>query len=94
MGLRRTPEIEEGEEGEAELDEDDEGEEGEAEEPEAAAGPSPAARRPSARARIEELFAAAARDRSKAFELKQELDRFGLFGEYEDRFLDLFRKPD
>jgi proteasome assembly chaperone (PAC2) family protein len=57
-------------------------------------GPSPAARRPSARARVEELFAAAARDRSKAFELKQELDRYGLFREYEDRFLDLFKTPD
>src|SRR5262245_29036476 len=45
------------------------------------------------RKRIEELFAEAARDRSKAFELKQELDRLGAFKEYEDRFLDLFRKP-
>lgn len=47
-----------------------------------------------ARRRIEELFEAAAQDRSKAFELKQELDRVGLFKEYEDRFLDLFKKPD
>jgi proteasome assembly chaperone (PAC2) family protein len=45
------------------------------------------------RRRIEELFAQAARDRSKAFELKQELDRLGLFKDYEDRFLDLFKKP-
>lgn len=79
-------------------DEDDE-EEGEsvAVEPEEAEGgdePSPSARRPSARARVEELFAAAAADRSKAFELKQELDRYGLFREYEDRFLDLFKTPD
>lgn len=43
--------------------------------------------------RIEELFGQAATDRSKAFELKQELDRLELFKEYEDRFLDLFRKP-
>jgi proteasome assembly chaperone (PAC2) family protein len=43
--------------------------------------------------RIERLFTQAARDRSKAFELKQELDRLGLFKEYEDRFLDLFKKP-
>lgn len=43
--------------------------------------------------RIEELFKAAADDRSKAFELKQELDRLGRFKEFEDRFLDLFRKP-
>jgi hypothetical protein len=42
--------------------------------------------------RIEELFARAAKDRSKAFELKQELDRLGLFKQYEDRFLDLFKK--
>jgi uncharacterized protein len=42
--------------------------------------------------RIEELFARAAKDRSKAFELKQELDRLGLFQQYEDRFLDLFKK--
>jgi proteasome assembly chaperone (PAC2) family protein len=42
--------------------------------------------------RIEELFTQAARDRSKAFELKQELDRLNLFKEYEDRFLDLFKK--
>lgn len=40
--------------------------------------------------RIEELFARAAGDRSKAFELKRELDRLGLFKQYEDRFLDLF----
>ncbi len=44
--------------------------------------------------RIEELFEQAVKDRSKAFELKQELDRLGLFKEYEDRFLDLFKKPD
>ncbi len=41
--------------------------------------------------RIEGLFAQAAKDRSKAFELKQELDRLGVFKEYEDRFLDLFK---
>ncbi len=41
--------------------------------------------------RIEELFARAAQDRSKAFELKRELDRLGLFKQYEDRFLDLFK---
>ncbi len=48
---------------------------------------------PAQRRRIEQLFAQAARDRSKAFELKHELDRLGLFKEYEDRFLDLFTKP-
>ncbi|MCE9563198.1 MAG: PAC2 family protein [Planctomycetes bacterium] len=45
----------------------------------------------STRRAIEELFDAASTDRAKAFELKGELDRFGLFKEYEDRFLDLFR---
>jgi uncharacterized protein len=44
--------------------------------------------------RIEELFLRAEKDRSKAFELKQELDRMGIFKDYEDRFLDLFKKTD
>ena len=44
------------------------------------------------RDRIEELFTQASRNRSKAFELKQFLDRLGAFKEYEDRFLDLFKK--
>jgi uncharacterized protein len=42
--------------------------------------------------RIERLFEQAEKDRSKAFELKQELDRLGVFKEYEDRFLDLFKR--
>jgi proteasome assembly chaperone (PAC2) family protein len=41
--------------------------------------------------RIEALFKEAGQNRSKAFELKQELDRLGVFKEYEDRFLDLFK---
>jgi proteasome assembly chaperone (PAC2) family protein len=44
--------------------------------------------------RIEALFEQAEKDRSKAFELKQVLDRLGVFKEYEDRFLDLFRKTE
>jgi proteasome assembly chaperone (PAC2) family protein len=44
--------------------------------------------------RIEELFARAAGDRTKAFELKRELDERGLFKQYEDRFLDLFKQKD
>lgn len=44
------------------------------------------------RVHVEELFAAAQRDRSKAPQLKAELDRLGLFKDYEDRFLDLFRR--
>jgi proteasome assembly chaperone (PAC2) family protein len=42
--------------------------------------------------RIEGLFEQARRDRKKAFELKRLLDRLGVFKDYEDRFLDLFRK--
>jgi proteasome assembly chaperone (PAC2) family protein len=44
--------------------------------------------------RIEELFEKAREDRSKAYELKRELDRIGVFRDYEDRFLDLFKKPE
>lgn len=44
------------------------------------------------RHRIERLFGEAEKDRSKVGELKTELDRLGVFEEYEDRFLDLFRK--
>jgi proteasome assembly chaperone (PAC2) family protein len=80
-------------------DDDDEGESnGEEFEPEgeAEAEEKPAAKpKPKAKdtRRIDELFEQAATDRSKAFELKQELDRLELFKEYEDRFLDLFRTP-
>lgn len=42
--------------------------------------------------RIERLFGQAREDRSKAYELKRELDRLGVFRDYEDRFLDLFKK--
>lgn len=41
---------------------------------------------------IEELFAQAAKDRSKAYELKRTLDRLNVFKDYEDRFLDLFKR--
>jgi len=44
--------------------------------------------------RIEQLFQQSQQDRSKAYELKRELDRLGVFREYEDRFLDLFKKPE
>jgi proteasome assembly chaperone (PAC2) family protein len=44
--------------------------------------------------RIERQFEAAREDRAKAYELKGELDRLGVFDLYEDRFLDLFKKPD
>lgn len=49
---------------------------------------------PDVERRIEALFDQARQDRSKAYELKQELDRLQLFDDYEDRFLDLFHKPD
>ena len=43
---------------------------------------------------IERLFEQAQQDRSNAYELKSELDRLNVFREYEDRFLDLFKKPE
>jgi proteasome assembly chaperone (PAC2) family protein len=46
------------------------------------------------RQRIERLFQQARQDRSKAHELKKELDRLGVFSQYEDRFLDLFKKAE
>jgi proteasome assembly chaperone (PAC2) family protein len=46
------------------------------------------------RRRIDELFREAREDRSKAYELKSELDRLNVFQEYENRFLDLFKKPE
>ena len=42
--------------------------------------------------RIEQLFEESQKDRSKAYLLKQELDRLGVFDDYEDRFLDLFKQ--
>jgi regulator of replication initiation timing len=43
-------------------------------------------------ANVDKLFAEAKNDRSKAYELKRELDRLHIFARYEDQFLDLFRK--
>lgn len=48
---------------------------------------------PEDREHIEQLFEQAGRDRSNAYELKRELDRLAVYKEYEDRFLDLFKKP-
>jgi proteasome assembly chaperone (PAC2) family protein len=42
---------------------------------------------------IEKLFEQAQQDRTKAYELKRELDRLEVFKEYENRFLNLFQKP-
>lgn len=44
--------------------------------------------------RIERMFEQAALDHTKAYELKRELDRMQVFADYEDRFLDLFKKPE
>ena len=41
--------------------------------------------------KIEKLFNAAKADLSQAGELKKELDRWNIYKDYEDRFLDLFR---
>jgi len=45
-----------------------------------------------ARSRIEEMFAGVAAGEIDPVHLKQELDRWGLFAEYEDRFLGMFRR--
>lgn len=45
-----------------------------------------------ARLRIEELFRRVSRGETDPRELKTELDRWDLFDEYEDRFLNIFRK--
>ena len=46
----------------------------------------------SVKERIEKLFQEAEKDISKAPEIKVELDKWNVYKEYEDRFLDLFRK--
>jgi uncharacterized protein len=43
--------------------------------------------------KIDRLFSQARDSRLKAYELKRELDRLEVFDLYEDRFLDLFKKP-
>lgn len=45
-----------------------------------------------ARVRIEELFRMVKRGEREPYELKNELDRWSLFAEYEDRFFAIFRK--
>lgn len=47
----------------------------------------------SVRKKITQLFSDAHKDIAKANELKKELDHWGIYKEYEDRFLDLFKKP-
>lgn len=84
--MRRESEVNEPEE----VDVD-----GEGVEPEPSPAPDAkqsAADEAAAIARIEELFELASRDVTHAVRLKQELDRQGVFGKYEERFLDLFRR--
>lgn len=45
-----------------------------------------------ARARIEELFRLAGKGEIEPRELKDELDRWGLFEEYQDRFFKIFKR--
>jgi hypothetical protein len=45
-----------------------------------------------ARAQIDTMFAAVAAGQLAPHELKRELDRWGVFDEYEDRFLNMFRR--
>ena len=45
-----------------------------------------------ARVRIGELFSRVAKGESEPSELKAELDHWGLFAEYEDRFFNIFKK--
>jgi hypothetical protein len=45
-----------------------------------------------ARVRIDELFQKVIKGESEPNELKEELDRWGLFEEYQDRFFNIFRK--
>jgi proteasome assembly chaperone (PAC2) family protein len=47
----------------------------------------------SARIKIEKLFSEAKQNIVKATELKKELDDWNVYKEYEDRFLDLFKRP-
>ncbi|MCU0666339.1 MAG: PAC2 family protein [Candidatus Omnitrophica bacterium] len=48
----------------------------------------------SVKEKIEQLFILAKSDLDKAGELKSELDKWNVYKEYEDRFLDLFKKKD
>jgi len=48
----------------------------------------------SVKEKIEKLFEQSRIDISRASELKVELDKWNVYKEYEDRFLDLFRKKD
>lgn len=64
----------------------------ESDEEEAAIVDEPSAISPAQSQQIEDLFRRSAENRAAAYELKHELDRLGVFKQYEDRFLDLFKK--
>lgn len=65
-----------------------------AEQPKAEQGPEVPELSDADRRRIEEMFAAAEENRARAADLKDELDRLGVFDEYENRFLDLFKRAE
>ncbi len=75
------------------LTQQEEGPEPEASESAAEEEPEPLLS-PTDEQKIEWLFEQAAQDRTRAYELKAELDRLEVFKDYEDRFLDLFRKSE
>lgn len=60
--------------------------------PESSAVPESVEEQLRIRSRIEALFRQAEKDRSRIAELKSELDKLGVFQDYEDRFLSLFRR--
>ncbi|MCC6321223.1 MAG: PAC2 family protein [Phycisphaerales bacterium] len=79
------------------IDEEDDAEHevGTGEKDEEASRPKPAPTLDFAtRQRIENLFDETRRDRTKAMSLKQELDKLGVFSQYENRFLDLFKRAE
>lgn len=74
--------------------EGEEEEEEESHEQEAKAPPKEKQLDAAAKQRIRQMFEEAKRDRQKAFQLKEELDRLGVFSQYEDQFLNLFRRAE
>jgi predicted ATP-grasp superfamily ATP-dependent carboligase len=75
------------------LEEEEEEESGASPEPDPAATPKKDITLDlTVRRKIEELFDSARKDHSRGVELKAELDKLGVFKQYEDRFLDLYRR--
>ncbi len=93
--LKRLREESGGEDGvELPLPEETPEESGVGEESEKAGPKEPEPKKPdfATRTRIEELFAEARKDRTRAVRLKETLDELGVFKLYENRFLDLFKR--